>query len=109
MFLRWLKRLTTAVVIVSLLASNALTLTSSSFNALISGAVAGATGIKTLSHINKETLERQRAAVKHGHQNESTCRPVGLTKHHGQYSHMDTDRRCIFGCCPYYLGAIGSL
>ncbi len=61
--LRWLKRLLITAIIIGMLISNMLTLTSSAFNALLSGAIAGATGIKTLSH-NKETLERQRAAVK---------------------------------------------
>ena len=68
--LRWLKRLATLVIMIVLLISNTLTLTSSAFNALLSGALAGA-GIKSLSHINKEALqnsrnaiERQKAAVK---------------------------------------------
>ena len=59
--LRWLKRLSTALIIAGLVASNVLSLTSSAFNALLSGAIAGATGIKTLTHID---LDRQRNAVK---------------------------------------------
>ncbi len=62
--LRWLKRLVITAIMIGLLISNMLTLTSSAFNALLSGAIAGATGVKTLAYINKETLERQRAAVK---------------------------------------------
>ena len=62
--LRWITRVLMSAIMIGLLVSNMLTLTSSAFNALLSGAIAGATGIKTLSHINKETLQRQRAAVK---------------------------------------------
>ncbi len=69
--LRWLKRLATLVIMIALLISNTLTLTSSAFNALLSGALAGATGIKSLSLMQQEALqnsrnaiERQKAAVK---------------------------------------------
>lgn len=69
--LRWLKRLATLVIMIVLLISNTLTLTSSAFNALLSGALAGATGIKSLSLMQQEALqnsrnaiERQKAAVK---------------------------------------------
>jgi anti-sigma factor RsiW len=62
--IRWLRRLITLAIILALLASNILTLTSAAFNGLLSGIVAGATGIKTLSHLNAQRLDSQRNAVK---------------------------------------------
>jgi len=69
--LRWLKRLVMLAILIGLLFSNVLTLTSSAFNGLLSGALAGATGIKSLSLMQQEALqnsrnaiERQKAAVK---------------------------------------------
>ncbi len=69
--LKWLKRLATLVVMIALLISNTLTLTSSAFNGLLSGILAGATGLKSISLMQNEALqnsrnaiERQKAAVK---------------------------------------------
>ena len=62
--IRWLKRLITTAIIVGLLISNALSLTSSAFNAMLSGAIAGVTGIKTLNQLNAHNLTKQRNAVK---------------------------------------------
>jgi hypothetical protein len=62
--IRWLKRIVIFALMIGLLVSNALTLTSSTFNALLSGALAGAIGVKTLSQLNREALDRQRSAVK---------------------------------------------
>jgi hypothetical protein len=62
--IRWLQRLTTIAIIVMLLVSKALALISSAFSAVLSGAVAGVAGIKTISQINRETLDRQQNAVK---------------------------------------------
>ncbi len=69
--LRWLKRLATLVIMIALLISNTLTLTSSAFNGLLSGILAGATGIKSINLMQNEALqnsrnaiERQKAAVK---------------------------------------------
>jgi hypothetical protein len=59
--LTWLKRLITAVIVVGLLASNILTLSSSAFSAMLSGAIAGVTGI---SLRNAQSLDKQRASVK---------------------------------------------
>lgn len=61
---RWLKRILITAMIVGLLISNVLSLTSAAFSSLISGVITGATGIKTLSQLNKEALDRQRLAVK---------------------------------------------
>ncbi|MDP2139804.1 MAG: hypothetical protein Q8L20_03235 [Gammaproteobacteria bacterium] len=61
---RWTKRLVIAALVMTLSISNALTLTSSAFNALLSGTAAGVFGLKTLYQQNKEVLDRHRAAVK---------------------------------------------
>ena len=61
---RWIKRLVISAIVIALLISNALTLTSSAFNALLSGSAAGVFGLKTLYQQNREALDRHRAAVK---------------------------------------------
>lgn len=61
--IKWIKRIVMLLVIVCLVISNILTLTSATFNALLSGTISTVAGIKTLSQINKETLLKQRNAV----------------------------------------------
>ena len=61
---RWFKRIVITAMIVGLLISNVLSLTSAAFSSLLSGVIAATTGIKTLSQLNREALDRQRMAVK---------------------------------------------
>ncbi|MDP2227787.1 MAG: hypothetical protein Q8J78_09975 [Moraxellaceae bacterium] len=61
--LRWLKRLAILMIMIVLLISNTLALTSSAFNGLLCGILAGATGIKSLSLIQNEALQNSRNAI----------------------------------------------
>ena len=60
----FLKRTMATLMIIALLISNVLTVTSAAFSAMLAGAISGVTGIKTLTHLNSEALDRQRMAVK---------------------------------------------
>ena len=51
-------------VLLALLASNVLTLTSTAFNAAISGAIAAATGIRTVSSMMQSRIASQDATIK---------------------------------------------
>ena len=60
---RWIKRLLLAGLIVGLLASNVLTLTSSAFNAALSGALATVTGVRTVTGLMQSQLASQQRVI----------------------------------------------
>ncbi|MDO9477596.1 MAG: hypothetical protein Q7L07_12870 [Pseudohongiella sp.] len=61
---KFLKRLVITLMMIGLIITNVLAVTSSAFSSLLSGVVAGAFGVKTLSQVNREALDKQRMAVK---------------------------------------------
>ena len=60
----WTKRLLLTCTLLGLLATNILTLTNAAFNAAISGALATATGIRTVSSMLQSKIASQDATIK---------------------------------------------
>jgi Pyruvate/2-oxoacid:ferredoxin oxidoreductase gamma subunit len=85
----WTKRLLLTCTILGLLATNVLTLTSTAFNAAMSGALATATGIRTVSSMMQtkiaaqdKVIKKQKAATKRfGTRLTSRTKRVAREKH----------------------------
>jgi hypothetical protein len=60
----WTKRLITTLAFLALIATNILTLTSTAFNAVLSGLVGTALGIRTVSSMMQSKLATQNKAIK---------------------------------------------
>ena len=69
----WTKRLLLALTFLALIATNILTLTSTAFNAALSGLVGSALGIRTVSSMMQTKLATQHKAIKK-HQSTATRR-----------------------------------
>ena len=63
-FLNWLKRLLIALLFLALLAINFLTLTHSAFNATLSGILATALGVQTVSNVLRNKVATHRKAIR---------------------------------------------
>jgi len=60
----WIRRGILTISFLALLATNLLTLTSTAFNAALSGALAAATGVRTVSSMMQTKLNRQDKTIK---------------------------------------------
>jgi uncharacterized membrane protein YbhN (UPF0104 family) len=63
-FLNWLKRLLIALLFLALLVTNFLTLTHNAFNATLSGILATALGVQTVSNVLRSKMATHREAIK---------------------------------------------
>jgi uncharacterized membrane protein YbhN (UPF0104 family) len=63
-FLNWLKRLLIALLFLALLVTNFLTLTHNAFNATLSGILATALGVQTVSNVLRSKMATHRKAIK---------------------------------------------
>ena len=77
----WTKRLLLTCTILGLLATNVLTLTSTAFNAALSGALATATGIRTVSTMMQSKITSQNNTIKR--QQTSATKRKAATKRFG--------------------------
>ena len=77
----WTKRLLLTCTSLGLLATNVLTLTSMAFNAALSGALATATGVRTVSNMHHSRIASQDATIKK--QQTSAIKRKAATKRFG--------------------------
>jgi hypothetical protein len=76
----WLKRLLIALLFLALLATNFLTLTHTAFNATLSGILATALGVQTVSNVLRNKVATHRKAIR--------TQKMAINKQHAEIDHQ---------------------
>ena len=93
----WTKRLLLTLTFLALIATNILTLTSTAFNAALSGLVGTALGTRTVSSMMQSKLAGQDKAIKK-HQSTATVQCVPQVEEHGARGHNRLRQPVVVRC-----------